>query len=166
MRPGVDPKAAQKLPRPKSCLWRGPKSCHSSMRTGHEQEGMRTKGAEREGDMPWFWALDQLRQRQYTASEAAEAQCPHIPPKDGKGFTISENLKSCQGPALICRGSRKRRAFYLNELVIHEIRNNASAIFQNFLFSCCKLEFVQCGKNPWSLYRPWVAPDKAADIEP
>ena len=25
---------------------------------------------------------------------------------------------------------------------------NASAIFQNFLFNCCKVEFVQCGKNP------------------
>jgi hypothetical protein len=65
------------------------------------------------------------------------------PPTDGKGFTISENLKSCEGPVLKCRGSRKRGAFYVNELVIHEIRNNASAIFQNFLFSCCKIEFVQ-----------------------
>ncbi len=68
------------------------------------------------------------------------------PPTDGKDFTTSENLKSCQGPVLKCRGSRKRRASYLNELVIQEIRNNASAIFQNFLFS--KIEFVQCGKNP------------------
>ena len=66
-----------------------------------------------------------------------------FPPTDGKGFTISENLKSCQGPVLKCRGSKKRRASYLNELVILEIRNNASAIFQNFLFSCCKIEFVQ-----------------------
>ncbi len=65
-----------------------------------------------------------------------------------KSFTISENLKSCQGPVLKCRDSRERRALYLNELVILEIRNNASAIFQNFLFSCCKMEFVQCGKNP------------------
>jgi hypothetical protein len=70
------------------------------------------------------------------------------PPRDGKGLTISENFKSCQGPVLNCRGSRKRRASYLNEWVIHEIRNNASVIFQNFLFSCCKREFVQCGKNP------------------
>ena len=31
----------------------------------------------------------------------------------------------------------------LNELVIHEIRNNASAIYQKFIFSCCKIEFVQ-----------------------
>jgi hypothetical protein len=68
-------------------------------------------------------------------------------PRDGKGFTISENLKGFQGPVLNFMGSRKRRASYLNELVIHEIRNNASAIFQNFLFSCCKIEFVQCGKN-------------------
>jgi hypothetical protein len=65
------------------------------------------------------------------------------PSKDGRGFTIPGNLKSFQGLVLKCRGSRKRRAFYLNELVIHEIRNNASAIFQNFLFSCCKIEFVQ-----------------------
>ncbi len=40
------------------------------------------------------------------------------------------------------------RAFYLNELVIHEIRNNASAIFQNFLFSCCKNRIRPGGKNP------------------
>jgi hypothetical protein len=66
-----------------------------------------------------------------------------MPPTDGKGFTISGNLKSCQGPVLKCRVSRERRALYSNELVIHEIRNNASAIFQNFLFSCCKIEFVQ-----------------------
>ena len=65
-----------------------------------------------------------------------------------KGFTILENMKSCQGPVLNCRDSKKRRASYLNELVIHEIRYNASAIFQNFLYSCCKIEFVQCGKNP------------------
>jgi hypothetical protein len=52
------------------------------------------------------------------------------------------NLKSFQGPVLKCRGCRNHRAFYFNELVIHEIRNNASAIFQNFLFRCCKIEFV------------------------
>ncbi len=52
-------------------------------------------------------------------------------------------LKCYQGPVLNCRGSKKRRASYLNELVIHEIRNSASAIFQNFLFNCCKIEFVQ-----------------------
>jgi hypothetical protein len=69
-------------------------------------------------------------------------------PTDGKDFTFLENLKSCQGPVLKFRVSREHRALYLNELVIHEIRNNASAIFQNFLFSCCKIEFVQCGKNP------------------
>jgi hypothetical protein len=65
------------------------------------------------------------------------------PPKDGRGFTISGNLKSFEGPVLKCRDSRKCRASYLNELYIHEIRNNASAIFQNFLFSCCKIEFDQ-----------------------
>ena len=57
--------------------------------------------------------------------------------------TSSKFLKSCQGPVLNCRGSRKRRASNLNELVIHAIRNNASSIFQNLLFSCCKIEFVQ-----------------------
>jgi hypothetical protein len=51
------------------------------------------------------------------------------PPKDDGGLTISGNLKSFEGPVLKCRDSRKRRAFYLNELVIHEIRNNAPAIF-------------------------------------
>jgi hypothetical protein len=64
---------------------------------------------------------------------------PRTQPTDGRGFTISGNLKSFEGPILKCRGSRKRRASYLNKLVIHEIRNNASAIFQNFLFSCCKI---------------------------
>jgi hypothetical protein len=56
------------------------------------------------------------------------------PPTDGGGLTISGNLKSCEGPVLNCRGSTKRRALDLNELVIDEIQNNASAIFQN-LFS-------------------------------
>ncbi len=51
------------------------------------------------------------------------------PPSSLGGGTISGNLKSFEGPVLKCRDSRKRRAFYLNELVIHEIRNNASAIF-------------------------------------
>ena len=36
---------------------------------------------------------------------------------------------------------------YVNELVIGEIRNNASAILQKFLFSCCKIEFAS-GKDP------------------
>jgi hypothetical protein len=56
------------------------------------------------------------------------------PPTDGGGLTISGNLKSFEGPVLKCRGSRERRALYLNELVIHEIRNNASTIVQKFLF--------------------------------
>jgi hypothetical protein len=51
------------------------------------------------------------------------------PPTDGEGLTISGNLKSFEGPVLKCRGSTERRTLYLNELVIHEIRNNA-AIFQ------------------------------------
>jgi hypothetical protein len=37
-----------------------------------------------------------------------------------KVFTISENL-SCQGPVLKCRGSKKHRVSYLNEVVILEI---------------------------------------------
>jgi hypothetical protein len=60
------------------------------------------------------------------------------PPTDGGGLTISGYLKSFEGPVLKCRGSREYRALYLNELVIHEIRNNASAIFQNFLSSVVK----------------------------
>ena len=67
----------------------------------------------------------------------------HVPTHDGGVLTISGNLKSFEGPVLNCRGSRNHRDFYLNELVFDEIRNNASAIFQNFLFSCCKIEFVQ-----------------------
>jgi hypothetical protein len=55
----------------------------------------------------------------------------------------SGNLKSFEGPVLKCRGSTENRALYVNALVIHEIRNNASAIFQNFLFICCKIECVQ-----------------------
>ncbi len=74
-----------------------------------------------------------------------EQRMPHM---DGGGLTISGNLKSFEGPVLKCRVSTERRALYLNELVIHEIRNNACAISQNFLFICCKIEFVQCGKNP------------------
>ena len=65
------------------------------------------------------------------------------PPTDGGGLTISGNLKSFEGPVLKCRVSTEHRTLNLNELVIHEIRNNASAIFQNFLFSCWKIEFVQ-----------------------
>ncbi len=37
-------------------------------------------------------------------------------------------------------GSTDHREFYLNELVIQEIRNSASEIFQNFVSSCCKIE--------------------------
>ncbi len=48
-------------------------------------------------------------------------------------------VDSMSGPVLNRRGSRKR-ASYLNELVIHEIRNNTSS---NYLFSCCKIEFTQ-----------------------
>ena len=55
---------------------------------------------------------------------------------------ILKKLKSCEGPVLNCRVSTNRRVLYLNEFVIHEIRNNAPAIFQNCLFICCKIEFV------------------------
>jgi hypothetical protein len=54
------------------------------------------------------------------------------PPKDGGVLTISGNLKSFEGPVLNCRGGThrvfwleriervcQRRAWYLNELVIH-----------------------------------------------
>ena len=64
------------------------------------------------------------------------------PPKDDGDLTISGNLKSFEGPVLHCRVSTTHRELYLNELVIHEIRNNVSEIFQNFLFICCKIEFV------------------------
>jgi hypothetical protein len=36
-------------------------------------------------------------------------------------------------------GEVENTVIHLNELVIHEIRNNAPAIFQNFLFICCKI---------------------------
>jgi hypothetical protein len=65
------------------------------------------------------------------------------PPKDGGGLTISRNLKSCEGPVLNCRNHVEPRGSYLNELLVDEIRNNASEIFQIFLFICCKIEFVQ-----------------------
>jgi len=39
----------------------------------------------------------------------------------------------------------------LNELVIVEIRTIALQFSKSFFFSCCKIEFVQCGKNPWGL---------------
>jgi hypothetical protein len=58
--------------------------------------------------------------------------------KTGRGFTISGNLKSFEGLVQKCRGSRKCRASSLNELVIHEIRNNASAIFENFFSAVVK----------------------------
>jgi hypothetical protein len=46
------------------------------------------------------------------------------------------------GPVLDCRDGT-HSCEYLNELVIVEIRNNVFAIFEKFLFSCCKIEFVQ-----------------------
>jgi hypothetical protein len=35
-----------------------------------------------------------------------------------------------EGPVLHCRGSTEHLVLYLNESVIHEIRNNASPIFR------------------------------------
>ena len=62
----------------------------------------------------------------------------HTPSRDGKGFTISGNLKSFQGPVLKCRVSRKHRTFCSNELTIHEIRNNASAFSEIFFLLVVK----------------------------
>jgi hypothetical protein len=44
------------------------------------------------------------------------------------------SLSACAIP------SKLSREFYLDQLVIHEIRNNVSVIFYNFLSSCCTLE--------------------------
>ena len=65
-----------------------------------------------------------------------------MPYKDGGGLTSSGYLKSFEGPVLQRRLSTTHRECYLNKLVNDEIRNNASAIFQNFLFSRCKIELV------------------------
>ena len=62
-----------------------------------------------------------------------------FPSRDDKGLT---NPKEFEGPVLNSRAVPTRGG-YLNELVIGETRNNASAIFQMFFFSCCKIEFVQ-----------------------
>ena len=72
------------------------------------------------------------------------------------GWQRPHNFRKFEGPVLNCRCSTHTGGVYLNELVIHEIRNTASARFQNFVSSWSKIEFVQCGKNPWSLRRPWV----------
>ncbi len=41
---------------------------------------------------------------------------------------------------------------YLNEWVIHEIRNNTSTIFQIFFPTVVKCNSSSCGKNPWVLH--------------
>jgi hypothetical protein len=51
----------------------------------------------------------------------------------GKGLTIPGNSKSFEGPVLNCRVNTAHRGLNWIEWVINEIRNNASAIFQNFL---------------------------------
>ncbi len=50
-----------------------------------------------------------------------------------QGWQRPHNFKKFEGPVLNCRGGTHRGG-YLNELVIHEIRNNASAIFQKVSF--------------------------------
>ena len=80
-------------------------------------------------------------------------------PMAAQGWRRNHIFWKFEGPVLNCRGGT-HSCEYLNELVNVEIRNNASAIFQKFLFSCCKIEFVRCGKNPlkpppsvgWPLY--------------
>jgi protein tyrosine phosphatase (PTP) superfamily phosphohydrolase (DUF442 family) len=52
------------------------------------------------------------------------------------GRARPHNFGKFEGPVLNCRGGTQTLVVYVNELVIHEIRNNASAI-------CCKIEFVQ-----------------------
>jgi hypothetical protein len=81
------------------------------------------------------------------------------PPKDGGGLTSLRKCEKNEGPVLNCRDSTKHRALYLNELVVHEIRNNAPAIFKKIVSSCCKIEFVQCGKN--TLRSPSVSRKRA-----
>ena len=46
------------------------------------------------------------------------------------GRDRSDNFWKSEGPVLNCRGGT-HRGVYLNELVIDEIRNNATAIFVN-----------------------------------
>jgi hypothetical protein len=48
--------------------------------------------------------------------------------------------KASQFQEILVSGTKLygRYSQYLNELVIGEIRNNASAIFEKFFFSCCK----------------------------
>ncbi len=57
-----------------------------------------------------------------------------------RGWQRPHNFWKFEGPVLNCRGSTDQ---YVNESVIHEIRKNAYAIFQRFLFSCCKIEVLR-----------------------
>jgi hypothetical protein len=52
-----------------------------------------------------------------------------------QGWRRPHNFEKFEGPVLNCRVGTHTRCEHLNELVIREIRNNASAIFQKFLFS-------------------------------
>jgi hypothetical protein len=64
--------------------------------------------------------------------------------------TIRGNLKSFHGSVLNvgCRVNTDHRGYYWKELFIDEIRNNTSVIFQNFVLTCCTIEFVQlCSKS-------------------
>ena len=67
------------------------------------------------------------------------------------------------GSGTNCRGGTLHPGDYWNELFVDEIRNNASEIFQNFFSSCCKIEFVSCGKYPWVVrHSPWWISNKGS----
>jgi hypothetical protein len=64
---------------------------------------------------------------------------------------VSSPTPSSTGSEMTCNASWKTVVFsppgtggcYLNESLIHEIRHNTSAIFQNLVSICCRIEFVQ-----------------------
>ncbi len=72
-------------------------------------------------------APDPRRMMRRSTSEEQKNIYVGNPPKDGGGLTISGVLKSFEGPVLNLGAVQS--TLYLNELVVHEIRNNASAIF-------------------------------------
>jgi len=83
--------------------------------------------------------------------------------------TISGNLKSFEGPVLNCSVSTTHRECYLNELVIHEIRNNTSEIFKiffssvvNFQIPTPSVQFLFNQRSPTtSHYTPYTPHDQA-----
>ncbi len=54
-----------------------------------------------------------------------------------------EIKKSFEGPVLNCRGSTRQLAIIEMKLSFMKFGTKHLAIFHNFLFSCCKIEFVQ-----------------------